>query len=306
MTEVYIVSYTRTPLGSFNGKLSHLSVPELCGYSIKSCIEKSKILPSQIDSVFVGNVISAGIGQNPAKQCAIAGGLPSNIPCTLINKVCCSSLKAFTLGVQQIKSGDGDCILIAGVENMSKTPHLLPNSRTGTRMGDFSCIDSMVKDGLWDSFNNLHMGTLVDTLAEKFEISREEQDRYSIESFKRANEATNNKLIEITPIQIKEGLMNSDESLTKLIPSKVPLLKPCFNSKGTITAANASSISDGSVSIIICSNEFLKKNNLNPICKIISYADSGIDPSEFPLAPIEAANKALKKANLNKDQIDLW
>jgi len=307
MEEVVIVSCTRSPHGSFNGSLSSLHPSELCGHVIKSCISQSGLDSSSIESVFVGNVVSAGIGQNPAKQCAIAGGIKSSVPCTLINKVCCSSMKAMTLGAQEIMCGQSSVVLIAGVESMSKCPSLVPRLKAGETLNtETKPVDSMVKDGLWDSFNDKHMGFLVDAIAEKEGFTREEQDNYALRSFSRAQSAWDAKAFNVTPIPTPNGLLEFDENIKKLIPAKVPTLRPSFSPKGTITAANASSLADGAVAAIICSSKYAAEHGLKPIAKIISFADAGVDPSEFPLATIHSTQKALNKANLSVQDIDLW
>ena len=305
---VYIISCVRTPLGSLNGGLSSVPGTKLCGIAIGESVKQSKINPSQFDSIYVGNVVSAGNGQNPAKQAALEGGLPETISCTLVNKVCCSSLKALTLGVQEIKCGDAQAVIAAGFESMSRCPHLLEGSRTGYRMGDITARDSLIKDGLWDAKYNQHMGQLVDALNEKLGITREDQDRYAIQSFSRSKKAWEDKSFEgqIIPVSVKSGLVERDENISKLKLEKVPVLKPSFTPNGTITPANASGIADGAAAVTLCSKQFAEENNLKPIARVIAYADAGRDPAEFPLAPVDAANKALKKAGLTKDDIDIW
>ena len=305
---VYIISCVRTPLGSLNGGLSSIPGSKLCGFAIRESVKQSQINPSQFDSIYVGNVVTAGNGQNPAKQAALEGGLPETISCTLVNKVCCSSLKALTLAVQEIKCGDSQAAVAAGFESMSRCPHLLENSRTGYRMGDITAKDSLIKDGLWDAKYNQHMGQLVDALNEKLGITRQEQDRYAIQSFDRSKKAWEEKNFQdhIIPITVKSGVVERDENISKLKLEKVPLLKPSFTPNGTITPANASGIADGAAAVTICSKKFADENNIKPLARIISYADAGRDPAEFPLAPVDAAKKALQKAGLTKDDIDLW
>lgn len=308
MSEIYIVADVRTPLGAFNGSLSGIPGTELCAAAMKACAEKSGIAIEQFNSIYIGNVVSAGIGQNPAKQAALAAGFPVTTPCTLINKVCCSSMKALQLGVLEIKAGDSQAVMIGGFENMSRCPHLLQNSRNGYRLGNFSAIDSLINDGLWDAKYNQMMGQLVDVLNEKQGISREDQDRFAIQSFDRATKAWEEHAFDeqIVPIKTSSGEYKMDESILKLRREKVPQLKPAFSPTGTITAANASSISDGAAAVAICSSEFAKEHNLKPIAKIISYGEAGVDPSEFPLAPLEAVKIALSRAKLSTDDIDLW
>lgn len=311
MTSVYILSETRTPQGSFLGGLSKIPATKLGGIAIRSSVEKSGLSNELIDEVFVGNVLSCDLGQNPAKQCSIQGGLPASTPCTLVNKVCCSSMKALILATQLIKSNEINTAVVAGTENMSLSPRILENTRSIKKMGDahfeqpFDAKDDMIVDGLWDSFNDMHMGALADKLANKFQISRSEQDRYSIQSFQRAKTAWENGHVKV--IQVEN--VNEDEVMKKLVVEKVPTLKPCFDTNGTITAASSSAISDGAAAIVLASESFISAHsdlNLQPLAKIISYADAGRDPSEFIYAPVDAAKAALTKAGLNVNDIDLW
>ena len=309
MEEVVIVSIARTPLGSLNGGLSTIPGTKLCGIAIDKCVKDSHIEPKDIDSIFVGNVITAGNGQNPAKQAAIEAGLPETVSATLVNKVCCSSLKALTIGVQEIKCGDSQAVIAAGFESMSRCPHLLEGSRKGYRMGDFTAKDSLIKDGLWDAKYDQHMGQLVDALNTKLGITREEQDRYAIQSFKRANKAWSEDRFngQIAPVEVKPGVVvDKDENRSKLNEEKVPKLKPSFTVDGTITPANASGIADGAAAVVICSRKYADAHGLKPIARIVSYADAGRDPAEFPLAPIDAAKKALQRASMKKEDIDIW
>ena len=307
MHQVYVLSSTRTPLGSFLGGLSQVPAPKLGGVVIKESVRKSGISPDDIDEIFVGNVLSGGVGQNPAKQCAINGGLPPTKPCTTINKVCCSSLKALILASQLIGAGEIKTAVVTGVENMSMSPRIVENSRAIQKMGtakleNTEAKDDMIVDGLWDSFSDRHMGALADDAGKKMGITREEQDRYSIESFRRAEEGWNSGFLDVVPV---EGV-TKDEVIPKLIQEKVPNLKPCFNKDGTITAASSSAIADGAAAVVLASEEFVKERNLKPIAKIIAYADAGRDPSEYTLAPIDAAKKALEKAKKEVSDIELW
>ena len=306
--DTVIISISRTPLASFNGSFASVPGTTLCGVAINDSINKSKISPTEVNSVFVGNVVSAGNGQNPAKQASLAGGLPNDVSCTLVNKVCCSSLKALTLGCQEIKCGDSDVIVVAGFESMTRCPHLLEQSRAGYRMGDVSMKDSLIKDGLWDAKYNKHMGSLVDELNDKHGITREEQDRYALQSFDRAIDAWNRGVFDgqIVPVETRTGKVEKDENMSKLNREKLVKLRPSFSEKGTITAANASGLSDGAAAAVICSREYAEKHDLKPIARIVSYADAGRDPAEFPLAPVDAAKRALKKANMEVKDIDIW
>lgn len=308
MSEILIVGDNRTALGSFRGSISMIPGPQLCGETMKACANKAGIPLDQFNSVYIGNVVQAGIGQNPAKQAALAAGFPVTTPCTLINKVCCSSIKALQLGALEIRAGDSQAVMVGGFESMSRAPHIMPNSRNGYRMGDFTVQDALIKDGLWDATYDKHMGQLVDKLNNELGITREEQDRFAIQSFDRVNEAWKNHAFDdqIVPIQTPAGEFKIDENMNKLVREKVPNLRPTFTKEGTITAANASSIADGAAAVAICSSEFAKEHNLKPIARIISFGEAGIDPSRFPLAPVGAVKNALQKANLTVNDIDLW
>lgn len=311
MSKVFIISSARTPLGSFQGGLSKIPATELGGYAIKESVKKSQIPINDIDEVYVGNVLSCALGQNPAKQCAIFGGLLPTTPCTLVNKVCCSSLKAMIIATQLIKTNEINTAVIAGTENMSLSPRFVEGTRSTKKLGSVNLSDpveakdSMLVDGLWDSFNNKHMGTLADNCAKNIGISREEQDRYSIQSFHRAQEGWKSGVLDVFSLNGIE----KDEVISKLIEEKVSTLRPCFNANGTITAASSSALADGAAAVVLASENYVLSHSdkiAKPIAKIISYANAERDPKEFTLAPIDAAKKALDKAGLSIDQIDLW
>lgn len=305
---IYIVASSRTPIGSFLGGLSNIPAPELGSYAVKDCLKKSGLSPEEIDQLIAGNVLNGGLGQNPAKQCSLKSELPSTCICTLVNKVCCSSLKALCLAAQSIKCGDSRSAVVVGFENMSRAPHIVYDARKIKKMGNIKFegeaagVDLMITDGLWDSFSNKHMGSLVDKIAAGKQISREEQDRYAIQSFKRAVDGWETGMLDVTPV----GEIVKDENITKLIPEKVPTLRPCFNQDGTLTAANSSSLADGAAAMIVVSDDFMNQHQLKPIARIVSYADYEMDPADFPLAVPHAARKALEKANLQVADIDLW
>lgn len=307
---VYIVSATRTPIGNFNSSLSPISATDLGAIVIKNIIQNNP-QDLTIDHVYMGNVLSANVGQAPARQAMIKAGVPSATDATTINKVCASGIKAITLGIQSILCGDADVVLAGGMESMSNTPHYIDKSRTGIKLGNGQIIDGIIKDGLWDSFNNLHMGSITENTVKKFTISREQQDQYAMQSFIRAQKATNEGYFknEITPVTI-EGknpiTIHEDENIQKINLDKMPTLKPVFDSNGTITAANASSINDGAAAVLLVSEEALNKYNLKPIAKVVSYSDAAQDPMWFTTAPISAVNNALKKANLTIDSIDYF
>lgn len=307
MEDVFIVSSVRTPLGAFLGGLSQVSAPKLAGVAIKEAVEQSGLSDkSEINAVYVGNVLVGGQGQHPAKQCSLAGELPENIPCTLIDKVCCSSMKALTVGTQSIRCHDEEVCVVAGTENMSLAPRILSKSRIGQKMGDMQLVDLMIKDGLWDAPNDKHMGELTDILASEQNISREDQDRFTIQSFKRAIKAWEDKAHHVVPVKTREADLSTDEVMGKFMEAKIPTLRPCFVKDGSITAANSSALSDGAAAAVIASGSAVKRLGLKPIAKIVAYADAGIDPAKFPLAPVDAANRALAKAGLTKEQVDLW
>lgn len=311
MSKVFIISSVRTPLGSFQGGLSSIPATKLGGFAIKESVKRSQIPIEDIDEVFVGNVLSSNLGQNPAKQCAIFGGLLPTTTCTLVNKVCCSSLKAMIIAAQLIKANEINTSVILGTESMSLSPRLVEGTRAIKKLGNMhiespiDSIDSMVTDGLWDSFNDKHMGTLADDCAKKMGITRDDQDRYLIQSFHRAEEGWNSGFLDVIPVNGVE----KDEVISKLIENKVASLRPCFNTDGTITAASSSALADGAACIVLASENYLKSHEnqiAKPIAKILAYSDAERDPKEFALAPVDAARKVLKKAGLSVDQIDLW
>ena len=309
MTTVYIVGSVRTPLGaSISGGYANVPAPQLGAAAVKESLIRSNVSPESIDELIAGNVITAGIGQNPAKQCSIEAGLPNTVPCTTINKVCCSSLKALSIAAQDVKYGEVNTAVVVGMENMTLAPHLVRNARKIQKMGNIEFKepitgeDSMIVDGLWDSFNNCHMGLLADKMAQKHGITREEQDRFAIQSFARAKEGWESGELDV----MEFNGVKSDEVIPKLIKEKVPTLRSCFMKDGTVTAANASALSDGAAALVIVSEKYLKENNLKPIAKIIGYADAGCDQAEFVYAPVLAARKVLEKCNLKFEDIDLF
>ena len=304
---VYILSGARTPNGSFMGSLSTLSAPKLGSVAIKAALEKASIDGSKVDEVFMGNVVSAGVGQAPARQAAIFAGLPESVPCTTVNKVCGSGLKTIITGAQTILAGDNKLVVAGGMENMSLAPHLLINSRNGIKFGDGALKDAMTNDGLTDAYSNVPMGVCAEEAAKKYS-NREEQDAYSIESFKRAQRAQAEGIFnsEIAPVTIagKKGdvVVSEDEGPSKANFEKMPSLKPAFDKNGTITAANASTINDGAAAVVLGGEEYKDQAKF----KIVSYASHAQNPTWFTTAPVEAVNKALKKANLNISDIDLF
>ena len=313
MREVVIVSAVRTAMGSFGGVFSNVSATKLGAAAIKGAIEKCGINKDIIDEVFMGNVLQANLGQAPARQAAIGAGLSDKIPCTTINKVCSSGMKSIMLGAQTIICGDNDVVMVGGMENMSSVPHYLSNSRTGQKLGDIKALDGLVKDGLTDVYNKKHMGLCAETCAKEMNFSREEQDNFAIESYKRSAKSWQEKRFndEIVNVEVPQRkgdnlIINEDEEYKKVILEKIPNLRPVFEKEGTITAANASTINDGASALILMSKEKANELNLKPLAKIISYADSAHEPEWFTTAPSSAVEKAIKKANIKKTDVDYY
>lgn len=310
--EVVILSAQRTAIGSFMGSLSSVPAPKLGAAAIKKALEAAKVSPDQVQECIMGNVLTAGVGQAPARQAAVYAGLPQSVECLTINKVCGSGLKAVMLASDSIKAGNADVIVAGGQENMSLAPHLLENVRNGYRMGPSQLTDSMIKDGLWDPYNNMHMGNCGEICAKEFNFTREAQDAFAIDSYKKSQEALKSGAFkdEIVGVEVQAGkqtvLVDSDEEPAKAKFDKIPELKPAFDKAGTITAANASKLNDGAAALVIASGEYAKSKNLKPIAKVVSYASFAQDPKWFTTAPAGAIKKALTKANLKADQIDLW
>jgi acetyl-CoA C-acetyltransferase len=304
---VYILSGARTPNGSFMGSLSGVSAPKLGAVAIAEVLKKAGVEATEVDEVFMGNVISAGVGQAPARQAALAAGLPESIPCTTISKVCGSGLKSIITGAQTILAGDNELVVAGGMENMSMAPHLLINSRNGIKFGDGNIKDSMLLDGLWDVYSDRPMGNCAEEAATKYS-NREEQDAYSIESFKRAQAAMASGIFnsELAPVTIKgprgEVIVATDEGPGKANFEKMPSLKPAFDKAGSITAANASTINDGAAAILLGGEKYKSLAKF----KILAYAGHAQNPTWFSTAPVEAMTKSLAKANLKIEQIDLF
>ena len=313
MKEVVIVSAVRTPMGSFGGVFSKVSATKLGAAAIKGAIEKCGINKDIIDEVFMGNVLQANLGQAPARQAAIQAGLSEKVPCTTINKVCSSGMKSIMIGAQTIICGDNDVVMVGGMENMSSVPHYLSNSRTGQKLGDFKALDGLVKDGLTDVYNNKHMGLCAETCAKEMNFSREEQDDFAIESYKKSAKSWQEKKFndEIVNVEVPQRkgdnlIIAEDEEYKKVILDKIPNLRPVFSKEGTITAANASTINDGASALILMSLEKANELNLKPLAKVISYADSAHEPEWFTTAPSSAVEKAIKKAGINKAEVDFF
>jgi len=313
MKEVVIVSAVRTPMGSFGGIFSSIPATKLGSYAIKGAIEKCGIDKEIIDEVFMGNVLQANLGQAPARQAAIEAGLSEKIPCTTINKVCSSGMKSIMIGTQSILSGDNEVVVVGGMENMSLVPHYLSNSRNGQKLGDFKVLDGLVHDGLTDVYNNKHMGLCAETCAKDMNFSREEQDKFAIESYTRSANAWkenkfNDEIISVEVPQRKGDnlIISEDEEYKKVIIEKIPNLRPVFSKEGTITAANASTINDGASALILMTLEKANELNIKPLAKIISYADAAHEPEWFTTAPANAVEHALKKGKIDKSEVDFF
>lgn len=309
---VYIVAAKRTPIGSFLGALSTVTATTLGTISLKACLNQSQLSASAIDEVFIGNVLSANLGQAPARQVALGANLPNDTPCTTVNKVCASGMKALTIGVQSILAGDNQVVAVGGMENMSLAPSYL-NTRTGTKLGNQTLVDGLMKDGLTDAYSQQHMGLAAELCAEEHVISREEQDNYAIESYNRSAAAWKKGLFndEIVPVAIPQRkgddvIVSTDEEFSAVRFDKIPALNPVFKKDGTVTAANASTLNDGASMLILASEEAVKKHNLTPLAKIVSYADAALKPEHFTIAPAKALPLALSKANLKLSDIDYF
>jgi acetyl-CoA C-acetyltransferase len=312
MKEVVIVSATRTPIGSFGGSLSSFSAPQLGSIVIKAAVEKSGLKPDQIQEVYMGNVLSANLGQAPATQAAIFAGLPY-LPATTVNKVCASGMKAVMLAAQSIALGENDIVVAGGMESMSNVPYYLDKARTGYKLGNGQITDGLIKDGLWDVYNDYHMGSAAELCATDCHISREDQDAYAIESYNRAlNSQKEGKFKdEITSVELKDRkgditLISDDEEPKTVKFDKIPSLKPVFKKDGTVTAANASTLNDGAAALVLMSAEKANEMGLKPLARIVAYADAQQAPEWFTTAPSKAIPLALHRAKLTTDQIDYF
>lgn len=313
MKDIIIANAVRTPTGSFNGALRNIPAPRLGSIVIGGAIKRAGIKPEDVDEAIMGNILSAGLGQAPARQAAIGAGLPHGVNCLTVNKVCGSGLKAVMLAAQAIALEDAEIIVAGGMENMSRAPYLLEKARFGYRMGDGGIMDSMIKDGLWDVYNNLHMGSCAEMVAEHYSIGREEQDRYALQSYKRAMEAQDNGYFneEIIPITVPIGRdkfesVTQDEEPTRHDLSRLKELLPVFKENGGITAGSSSKISDGAAAVVVMSGDKAKELGIRPMAKIIAYAAQGVEPEMFSIAPAGAIRKILDKTGLALDDIDLF
>lgn len=313
MNEVYIVSAARTAIGSFNGQFSGVSATRLGAAAIKGAINKISLDPSTITEVIMGNVLSAGVGQAPARQAAKFAGLANETQCTTINKVCASGLKAVVYGAQSVMLGDHEAVVVGGMENMTQVPYYLESARNGYRLGNGVVVDGLVKDGLTDVYHNYHMGNAAELCAKECNISREEQDAYAIESYKRSQKAWAEGRFndEIVPVEVPQRkgdpiVINHDEEYNNVKFDKIPQLNPVFQKEGTVTAANASTLNDGAAALVLMSKAKAEALGLKPLARIISYADAEQAPEWFTTAPAKAIPSAVSKAGLTLDQIDFF
>lgn len=313
MKTVYILSAVRTPIGSFGGMFLDQSATQLGSVAIKGALEKSGVNPAQVQEVYFGNVCSANIGQAPARQAAVGAGLPFNVQCTTVNKVCASGMKSVMFGAQSIMLGYSDLVVAGGMESMSNIPFYVPKARWGFKYGGGEIVDGLQKDGLTDAYDHNAMGVCADATAAKYNISREQQDAFAIQSYQRAAVATDDGKFanEIVPVSIPqrkggEVVITHDEEYKKVDFSKVAGLRPAFTKDGTVTAANASTINDGAAALVLASEEFVKANNLTPIGRIVSFADAEHEPQWFTTAPTIAAPIALQRAGLTTNDISFF
>ena len=313
MDDVVIGSAVRTPIGSFSGALASVAAPKLGGLVVAEAVRRAHLEPAQVDEVYLGNVVSAGMGMAPARQAAIAAGLPESVGATLINKVCGSALKAVTMAAQAIRSDDAEVLVAGGMENMSRAPYLLDKARNGYRMGHGQLIDSMIHDGLWDVINDMHVGLCGELCAARYELSREEQDRFALQSYMRALSAQREGQFRAEIIQVpvtgrkgETNLVEEDEEPNRLALEKIPTLKPVFKEGGTITPANAPSVNDGAAALTVLSGKRAAQLGINPLARIVGFAEAALAPEWFTIAPAEAVKQVLKRTGLTIDDIDLF
>jgi acetyl-CoA C-acetyltransferase len=312
MKEVVIVSVARTPIGSFMGSLSTIPAPKLGAIAIKGALDKINISPDVVDEVLMGNVVQAGTGQAPARQAAIFAGIPDTVPCTTVNKVCASGMKAVMQGAQSIALGDTSVVIAGGMENMSLIPHYL-HMRTGQKFGPSTLLDGMQKDGLVDVYDQNAMGVCADACAVEYDFSREDQDNFAIQSYKRSAEAWKSGKFsdEVVPVEVPQRrgepiIVSEDEEYKNVKLDKIPALRPAFSKDGTVTAANASTINDGAAALVLMSAEKAKELGLKPIASIKSYADAAQEPKWFTTAPAKALPKAIAKAGISMEDVDYF
>jgi acetyl-CoA C-acetyltransferase len=313
MKEVYVISAVRTPIGSFGGVLSPFSAVQLGGFAIKGALEKAGLDPKEVQEVYMGNVVSANLGQAPATQAAVLGGLGYDVPSTTVNKVCASGTKAIMLAAQSIMLGLNDVVIAGGMESMTNIPFYVPKARFGYKYGNAEFLDGLVRDGLEDVYQKKAMGVFADATAKKYDISRQQQDEFAVRSYELAAEHTKNGAFknEIVGVSVPQGkgeplLLTEDEEYKKVFFDKIPTLKPAFTPDGTVTAANASKINDGATALVLMSKEKAEALGMKPIAKILSFADAQQEPEWFTTAPTKAAPLAAKNAGLTLNDIDLF
>ena len=313
MKEVVIVSAVRTPMGSFGGALSSVSATQLGSVAIKGAVEKAGINPNEIDEVYMGNVLQANLGQAPARQAAIGAGLNQDVPCTTINKVCSSGMKSIMLAAQSIMCGDNEVVVAGGMENMSAVPHYFAKGRNGQKLGDMKLVDGLVKDGLTDVYNKVHMGNCAELCAKEMNFSREQQDAFAVESYNRSAKAWaegkfSDEVVAVSVAQRRgdDLIISEDEEYKNVKMDKIPNLRPVFDKEGTVTAANASTLNDGAAALILMSADKAKSLRLQPLAKIKSYADAAHQPEWFTTAPAKALPIALEKANISTGDVDFF
>lgn len=311
--EVYIVAGARTPVGSFNGSLASVPAPRLGSIAIQGALQKAGVPAEAVEEVFMGNVLSANLGQAPARQAALGAGIPNTVPCTTVNKVCASGMKAVMFAANAIRLGDAHVVVAGGMENMSQVPHYIATSRSGIKLGHGQLTDGMIKDGLWDVYNDYHMGNAAELCATECNITREDQDEFTIESYKRAQAAIANGWLkdEIVPVEIPQRrgepvVVDTDEEPARVKFDKIPTLRPVFKKDGSVTAANASTINDGAAALVLASAEAVEKYGLKPVARIVAQADAAKAPEWFTTAPSDALPKALQKAGIEAGQVDAW
>lgn len=310
--EVFIVAAARTPMGAFLGGLSSVPATALGSAAIKGALEKGNVKAELIDEVFMGNVLQAGVGQAPARQAALKAGLTQTVPSTTVNKVCASGMKSVMLGVQSILAGDNHIVVAGGMENMSQTPHYI-DGRNGMKFGNITMLDGITKDGLLDVYSKVPMGNCAELCAKEYNVTREDQDNFAIDSYKKSAEAwkNGNFTAEVVSVSVPQRkgepvIVSEDEEYKNVFLEKIPSLRPAFDKEGTITAANASKLNDGASALILASKEAVEKYDLKPIAKIVAYSDAAHAPEWFTTAPAKAVDKVLTKAGLNKGDIDFW
>ena len=313
MKDVVIVSAVRTPMGSFGGALSSLSAPQLGAAAIRGALDKIGLNPSTVNEVIMGNVLQANLGQAPARQAALASGIPNHVPCTTVNKVCSSGMKAIMMGAQSIKTGDNDIVVVGGMENMSSVPYYMDKARNGYRLGDGTLIDGLVKDGLTDVYHKVHMGICAEKCAEELNFSREEQDEFALTSYDRSAAAWSSGKFqdEVVPVEVPQRrgdalLVAEDEEYKNINKDKFVKLRTVFKKDGTVTAGNASTLNDGASALVLMSAEKAEVLGIKPMAKIVSYADAAHEPEWFTTAPAKAVPVALAKADLDMEAIDYW